>query len=97
MLQEVIPSPPRNAIHACPNELCDHCCVAILPVQTDQSHFWWESKVLQVRRDGVACRAELLTIVAIAAPCVGADPIFACASLRAVVRVRTTSPRLRPR
>jgi hypothetical protein len=40
MLQELIPSPPRNAMHACQNDLGNHGRVAILSVETDQSHLW---------------------------------------------------------
>ena len=52
MLQELISSPPCHQIHACQNELCNHSCLTILCIETDQRHFWWESKVLQGGGDG---------------------------------------------
>src|SRR2546430_17562360 len=75
MLQDLIASSPCHQIHACKNELCNHYCVTILSVEADQSHFWTESKVLQVGRDGLQCRSQLSTIVAIAPTCIGADPL----------------------
>jgi hypothetical protein len=53
MLQELISSASCHQIHACQNELCNHRRVTILAIQTDQGHFWWESKVLQVGGDGL--------------------------------------------
>ena len=52
MLQELLASAPCHQIHACQHELCNHRRVTILSIQTDQGHLWWESKVLQVGRDG---------------------------------------------
>ncbi len=40
MLQELISPPSRHEIDACQNELCNHRCVAILSIETDQGHFW---------------------------------------------------------
>src|SRR5579864_4946912 len=71
----LIPSSPSQEIHARLNELSDHGCIAILSIEAHQSHLYCESEVLQVRRDGMARRGEFLTIVAIAAPWVGADPL----------------------
>ncbi len=52
MLQELIASASRHEIHTCQDELRDDGHIAILPVEAQQSHLWWESKVLQIGRDG---------------------------------------------
>ncbi len=51
-LQELIASPARHEIRACQQKLSDDGRIAILSVETDQSHLWWESEVLQIGRDG---------------------------------------------
>jgi hypothetical protein len=43
MLQEVRASSPRHEGHTCENDLSDHSRVAILSVETYQSHLCWES------------------------------------------------------
>ena len=75
MLQELIASSPCHQIHACKHELCNHDCITILSVEAHQSHVWTESKVLQVGGDGLQCRSQLGTIVAIAPTCIGTDPL----------------------
>ena len=70
-----ISSPPCYQVHTCQNELCHHRCVAILSVETDQSHLCGESEARQVGRDGMPRRGKLATIVPIALACVGSDPL----------------------
>jgi hypothetical protein len=97
MLQEHLSSPSRHEIYACQQKLSNDGPIAIGSVETDQGHLWWAFEVLQIGRDGSQRRGQFTAIVAVALACIRPDQIFACASLRAVVRVRTTSPRLRPR
>ncbi len=75
MLQELIASASRHEVHACQDELRDDGPIAILPVEAHQSHFWWESEVLQIGRDGLECPGEFTAIIAIALACIGADPL----------------------
>src|SRR5262249_13642989 len=75
MFEDLIPSPSRHKMHSSVHELCNHRRVAILAVESDQSHLCWESKVLQVGGDGLERARQFLPIVAIAAACVGADPL----------------------
>ena len=75
MLQELIASASRNAIHACQDELRDDGRITILAVEAHQSHLWWESKVLQIGRDGSECGGQFTAIIAIALACIRADPL----------------------
>src|SRR6266849_320047 len=75
MLQELISSASRHEIYACQDELSDDRRIAILPIEAHQSHLWWESKVLQIGRDGAKCRGQFTAIIAIALACIRADPL----------------------
>src|SRR5262249_16194758 len=75
VFQDLIASSPRHQVDACFNELSDHRRVAILPIETNQSHFWGESEVLQVGRDGMQGRGQFSAIVPIASTSIGADPL----------------------
>ena len=75
VLQEQIASASRNAIHACQDELSDDSRIAILPIEAHQSQLWWESKVLQIGRDGAKCRGQFTAIRAIASAPIRADPL----------------------
>ena len=96
MLQELIASAPRQQVDPCQYDLHNHGCIAILSIEPDQGHFWWESEVLQIGGDGLQCRGQLVTIVAIAAICVGADPLTSM-HLKSGRARADHPPRLRPR
>src|SRR5258708_37230888 len=58
MLQDLIASGSRDKIHACLQKLSNRYRVAILPIATNQSNLWSESKELQVEGNGSGCWAE---------------------------------------
>jgi hypothetical protein len=49
------------------------------PSRRDLCHLCWESKVLQIGRDGSQGAGQFTLILALALACIRADPIFACA------------------
>ena len=75
MHQEQIASSPCHQMHACKHELCNHCCVAILPVEADQSRLCCESEMRQVGGNGAESRGKFTAIIPIPLAPIGADPL----------------------
>jgi hypothetical protein len=75
MLQDVIASGSGDNIHASFKKVSHRYRLALLPIETNQSHLWSKSKELQVAGHGLQGSGELTAIVAIALSRRGADPL----------------------
>ena len=74
-LQELISPPSRHKIRACQQKLSGDGRIAIGSVETDQSHLWGESEVLQIGRDRSERRGQFIAIVAIALARIRTNPL----------------------
>ena len=81
----------------CNDEIDDDGSIAIESVASNEGLSGPKTQCALIGNDHAESPYQLTSVISIAGGSTGEEPLMAMSAARSVVRVRTTSPRLRPR